>query len=214
MPRRRRFCPAGIPVHVIQRGNNRQVLFTSDKDIAAYANWLKEGAIKFDLRVHAWVFMTNHVHLLVTPLQNGAVSRLMQYLGRLYVRYFNYSHARTGTLFEGRFRSSLVQEDEYLLACQRYIELNPVRAGMVGDPGDYLWSSYRTHGLGTQAQLWTPHAVYLSLGDDAKARQKAYRGLMSELLEQQVMVKIRHCVNTGLVLGSEKFRKRVAGMIE
>ena len=139
MPGRRRLCPAGIPVHVIQRGNNRQVVFTSDKDIAAYANWLKEGAIKFDLRVHAWVFMTNHVHLLVTPLQNGAVSRLMQYLGRLYVRYFNYSQARTGTLFEGRFRSSLVQE---------------------------------------------------------------------------VMVKIRHCVNTGLVLGSEKFRKQVAGMIE
>ena len=85
---------------------------------------------------------------------------------------------------------------------------------MVGDPGDYLWSSYRTHGLSTQSQLWTPHAVYLSLGDDAKARQNAYRGLMSELLEQQVMVKIRHCVNTGLVLGSEKFRKRVAKMIE
>ena len=138
MPRRRRLCPAGIPVHVIQRGNNGQVFFTSDKDIAAYANWLKEGAIKFDLRVHAWVFMTNHVHLLVTPLQNAAVSRLMQYLGRLYVRYFNYSHARTGTLFEGRFRSSLVQEDEYLSACLRYIELNPVRAGMVGDPGDSL----------------------------------------------------------------------------
>ena len=214
MPRRRRFCPAGIPVHVIQRGNNRQVLFTSDKDIAAYANWLKVGAIKFDISVHAWVFMTNHVHLLVTPLQNGAVSRFMQYLGRLYVRYFNYSNARTGTLFEGRFRSSLVQEDKYLLACLRYIELNPVRAGMVGDPGDYLWSSYRTHSLGTQAQLWTPHAAYLSLGNNALARQKAYRELISELLEQEVMAKIRHCVNKGLVLGSEKFRKQVAVMIE
>ncbi len=124
-------------MHVIQRGNNRQTLFTLDQDVAAYANCLTEGAIKFDLRVHGWVFMTNHVHLLVTPMHHDSVSRVMQYLGRLYVRYFNYSYARTGTLFEGRFRSSLVQEDEYFLACLRYIELNPVRAGMVSDPGEY-----------------------------------------------------------------------------
>ena len=153
VPRSRRFCPAGIPVHVIQRGNNRQTLFNSDKDIAAYANWLTEGAIKFDLHVHGCVFMTNHVHLLVTPMQSESVSLLMQFLGRLYVRYFNYSYARSGTLFEGRFRSSLVQEEEYFLACLRYIELNPVRAGMVNDPGDYRWSSYRAHGFGIRMRL-------------------------------------------------------------
>ena len=107
-----------------------------------------------------------------------------------------------------------MQEDEYLLACLRYIKHNPVRAGIVGDPGDYLWSSYSAHGLNTQTQLWAPHAVYLSLGENAMARQKAYRGLINELLEQEVMVKIRHCVNTGLVLGSENFRKQVSGMIE
>jgi len=201
-------------VHLIQRGNNRQTLFTSDKDIAAYAHWLAAGAAKFDLRVHGWVFMTNHVHLLVTPDRNGSVSLLMQYLGRLYVRYFNYSYARTGTLFEGRFRSSLVQEDEYFLACLRYIELNPVRAGMVSDPGDYQWSSYHVHGLGVRAGLWQPHAAYISLGDDSIARQIAYRGLMSELVDLDVIAKIRHCANTGLVLGSEKFRKQVAVMVE
>ncbi len=201
-------------MHVIQRGNNRQTIFTSDQDIAAYANWLTEGAIKFDLRVHGWVFMTHHVHLLVTPMHHDSVSQVMQYLGRLYVRYFNYSYARTGTLFEGRFRSSLVREDEYFLACLRYIELNPVRAGMVSDPGEYRWSSYRAHGLGVRIRLWEPHAVYLSLGDDAMARQQAYRGLMSELLDLAVIAKIRHCANTGLVLGTEKFRKQVADMVE
>jgi putative transposase len=138
---------------------------------------------------------------------------VIQFLGRLYVRYFNYSYARSGTLFEGRFRSSLVQEEEYFLACLRYIELNPVRAGMVNDPGDYRWSSYRAHGFGIRMRLWEPHAVYLSLGDDIIARQKAYRGLMSELVDLDVIAKIRHCANTGLVLGSEKFRKQVAIMV-
>ena len=127
MPRRKRFCPCDIPVHIIQRGNNRQTLFTSDKDIAAYAHWLADGAEKYDLLVHGWVFMTNHVHLLITPKQVNSVSRLMQSLGRRYVGYFNYRYARPGTLFEGRFRSSLVQNDEYFLTCLRYIELNPVR---------------------------------------------------------------------------------------
>jgi putative transposase len=214
VPRRRRFCPAGIPVHVIQRGNNRQTIFTSDKDIAAYAHWLTEGADKFDVRVHGWVFMTNHVHLLITPDRNNSVSHLMQYLGRLYVRYFNYSYARTGTLFEGRFKSCLVQEEEYFLSCLRYIDLNPVRAGMVSTPGDYQWSSYRAHGLGVRARMWQPHAAYISLGDDDTARQIAYRGLISELVDLDVVAKIRHCANTGLVLGSEKFRKQVAVMIE
>ena len=138
----------------------------------------------------------------------------MQYMGRLYVRYFNDSYAPTGTLFEGRFRSSQVREDEYFLACLRYLELNPVRAGMLSDPGDYRWSSYRAHSLGVRIRLWEPHTVYLSLGDDALARQKAYRGLMSELLDLDVIAKIRHCANTGLVLGSKKFRKQVAAMVE
>jgi putative transposase len=199
-------------VHVIQRGNNRQTLFTSDRDIAAYAHWLAEGAEKFDLHVHGWVFMTNHVHLLLTPKQDDSVSRLMQSLGRRYVGYFNYAYARTGTLFEGRFRSSLVQSDEYFLTCLRYIELNPVRAGMVNDPGDYRWSSYRAHSFGLHTRMWSPHANYLALGNLTIDRQSAYRSLINETLEVDVIVKIRHCVNTGLVLGTEAFRSQIASM--
>jgi putative transposase len=200
-------------VHVIQRGNNRQTLFTSDKDMAAYAHWLREGAFKFDVKIHGWVFMTNHVHLLITPSQDKAISQLIQYLGRLYVRYFNFAYARSGTLFEGRFKSSLVQETRYFLTCLKYIELNPVRAGLVPDPGDYRWSSYRAHGFGVRAKMWTPHATYLAIGASAAARQKSYRDRVNQLVDQAVNRKIRHCANKGLVLGSEKFRVQVADMI-
>ena len=213
MPRRRRFCPRDVPVHVIQRGNNRQTLFTSDKDIAAYAHWLTEGAEKYDLLVHGWVFMTNHVHLLITPKQDHSVSRLMQSLGRRYVGYFNYSYARSGTLFEGRFRSSLVQNDEYFLTCLRYIELNPVRAGIVKDPGDYQWSSYRVHGFGLHTKMWAPHANYLALGNHPKRRQAVYRKLVVEAMDAEVIAKIRHCVNTSLVLGTDSFREQVSAML-
>jgi putative transposase len=161
MPRRARYCPAGLPVHIIQRGNNRQTIFTSDDDLAAYAHWLAEGARRFDVAIHGWVFMTNHVHLLATPAHVGNTSQLMQYLGRYYVRHFNYTYARSGTLFEGRFKSSIVQEDHYFLTCLRYIELNPVRAGLVKDPGDYRWSSYRAHAFEVNVGLWTPHSRYL-----------------------------------------------------
>ena len=197
---------------MIQRGNNRQTLFTSDKDIAAYAHWLADGAARFELLVHGWVFMTNHVHLLLTPQQDDSVSRLMQSLGRRYVGYFNFAYARTGTLFEGRFRSSLIQDAEYFLSCLRYIELNPVRAGMVKDPGDFRWSSYRIHGFGLTARMWTPHASYQALGSQPEDRQGAYRDLISEVLESDVIDKIRHCANSGLVLGSEAFRSQVASM--
>ena len=122
--------------------------------------------------------------------------------------------ARTGTLFEGRFRSSLVQEDKYLISCLRYIELNPIRAGIVDDPGNYRWSSYRAHGFGVRARMWAPHTAYLSLGDNEMMRQIAYRGLISELLDLDVIARTRHCANTGLVLGSDKFRKQVAAMGE
>ena len=111
MPRNPRFCPAGVPVHAIQRGNNRQVIFASDSDMAAYAHWLEEGAAKFDVAIHGWVLMTNHVHLLLTPGSDQSTSKMFQYLGRLYVRHFNFAYARSGTLFEGRYKSSLVQQD-------------------------------------------------------------------------------------------------------
>jgi len=209
MPRRRRFCPAGLPVHIVQRGNNKQVCFTSDDDMAAYANWLKEAAKKYGMAVHAWVFMTNHIHLLVTPVSDNAVSNCMQYLGRYYVRYFNFRYGRTGTLFEGRFNSSLVQSDYYLLACNRYIELNPVRAGLVQDPADYVWSSYRANAFGQSVQMWSPHKEYLTLGNTRRLRLKAYQQLFLSEMGSELITNIRNALNTGLVLGTDRFRAEV-----
>ena len=212
MPRKARFCPAEFPVHIIQRGNNRQACFTSDGDIAAYAHWLAEGAIKYGVDVHAWVFMTNHVHLLLTPQSEHAISSLMQFIGRLYVRRFNYRYTRSGTLFDGRFKSSLIQDNQYLLTCIQYIELNPIRAGLVNDPGDYRWSSYRSHAFGRPVDVWTPHAVYLALGSSLNNRQETYRDKTGVSISTEAIAKIRHCENTGLVLGTEEFRAQVEAM--
>jgi putative transposase len=196
-------------VHVVQRGNNRQVCFAANADLKAYANWLQEGAAKFGADIHAWVFMTNHVHLLLTPQNSDSVSRCMQYLGRHYVPYFNFRHCRSGTLFEGRFRSSIVQNQRYLLACQRYIELNPVRAGMVNDPADYTWSSYRAHAFGYAAKMWRPHAEYLALGSTAPLRRSAYRRLVAKKLSSKLITDIRVALNTGLVLGNDRFKREI-----
>ena len=209
MPRRRRDCPPGLPMHVVQRGNNRQPCFASNADFAAFANWLYESSNRYGVSIHAWVFMTNHIHLLLTPENGDSVSKCMQYLGRLYVRYFNRRYNRTGTLFEGRFKSCLVQSRRYLLACQRYIELNPLRAGMVCDPADYVWSSYRAHALGKSAKLWQPHAEYLALGQTQASRSHAYRALFNNELDSDVVTDIRQALNTGLVLGNERFRKEI-----
>lgn len=180
MPRLSRKCPPGLPVHVIQRGNNRQVCFASYSDLKACANWLREASDKFGVSIHAWVFMTNHIHLPMTPSNWSGVSQTMQYLGRYYVRYFNFTCQRSGTLYEGRFKSSMVQDRHYLLACQRYIELNPVRAGMVNDPADYLWSSYRSHAFGIKVKMWTPHSEYMALGATRSSRTAAYRNLLAK----------------------------------
>jgi len=175
MARLPRLCPTDIPQHVIQRGNNRQVCFAAKQDFAVFAGWLDEYAREFSVELHAWVFMTNHVHLLVTPREEAAVSRLMQALGRRYVRYFNREYRRSGTLWEGRYKSCLVQADLYLLNCQRYIELNPVRAKMVSAAGEYPWSSYQAHGLGLVVGMHTPHEIYLAFGADTETRLEAYR---------------------------------------
>lgn len=209
MARLPRICPIGIPQHVIQRGNNRQACFADERDFAAYADWLKEAARKFGVAVHAWVFMTNHVHLLMTPTVAGSVSRMMQTLGRRYVRYFNHTYRRTGTLWEGRFRSCLVEADTYLLTCQRYIELNPVRAGMVARPSDYHWSSFHANALGIASRLWTPHRTYLGLGGDALERAQAYLGLFDTPLGEQSAVEIRAATNMGLALGNDRFKEEI-----
>ena len=209
MARLPRICLPGVPQHIIQRGNNRQTCFASDEDCSAYAHWLDEYARKHRVAVHAWVFMTNHVHLLMTPETDVGVSRLMQTLGRHYVRYFNHTYRRTGTLWEGRFKSCVVDEENYFLICQRYIELNPVRANMVATPGDYKWSSYQANGLGKTIKLWTPHHVYHRLGASIDERTQAYRKMFFTHLDDTAVNEIRQTTQQGMVLGSKKFKEEV-----
>ncbi|MDH5766346.1 MAG: transposase [Gammaproteobacteria bacterium] len=209
MARLPRLSIPDIPQHIIQRGNNRQVCFASEDDFTAYAHWLEESAKKYQVKVHAWVFMTNHVHLLVTPSCETGVSNMMQTLGRKYVRYFNSIYKRTGTLWEGRFKSCLIEEDNYLLLCQRYIELNPVRANMIEHPADYRWSSFHANGYGQKAKLWTAHPLYLQLGKSVIERTKAYRELFVGHLDKSIINEIRDVSNQGMVLGSEQFKKQI-----
>ena len=205
MARLPRISPLGIPQHVIQRGNNRQVCFAQRQDFAVYAGWLGEYAQEFDVDIHAWVFMTNHVHLLVTPRKEHGVSKMMQALGRRYVRYFNRAYQRTGTLWEGRYKACLVQSEHYLLHCQLYIELNPVRAKMVTDPADYIWSSYQAHALGKRISFHCPHETFLNMFKQSENSFEAYRDLFRAKVDQALLQDIRNSVNSGMALGSEKF---------
>jgi len=209
MARLQRIAPLGIPQHIIQRGNNRQVCFACDQDMAFYASLLYEYSKKFSVSLHAWVFMTNHVHLLASPNMIDGVSNMMQSVGRRYVRYFNREYRRSGTLWEGRFKSSLVQSETYLLQCQRYIELNPVRAGMVSDPAQYVWSSYQCHALGKAIKMCTPHEEYRVLGDTASLRQSAYRALFRAHVDDELIKDIRSAVNKGMALGGERFKDEI-----
>ncbi len=210
MARLPRICLPNVPQHIIQRGNNRQVCFAGVEDFAAYAGWLDEYARKYGVAIHAWVFMTNHVHLLATPNTVDGISSLMQSLGRRYVRYFNHTYQRTGTLWEGRFRSCVVDAENYLLVCQRYIELNPVRAGMVNQPGEYAWSSFRSNGFGRPASFWSPHAVYRKLGPATETRASAYRELFKAHVDPKHADAIRSATNRNMALGNDRFKEEVA----
>jgi len=209
MARLLRIAPVGVPVHVIQRGNNRQVCFVADEDYAAYIDWLRKYSRKFGVDVHAWVMMTNHVHLLCSPQREQAISKMMQALGRHYVRYFNFEYRRTGTLWEGRYKSCLVQADSYLLKVYRYIELNPVRAEMVQSPGEYQWSSYHINGLGNVSDLCTPHPEYLALGAEKEERLSNYRGLFAHHIDRGFLDQVRSNINKNLALGTDRFKEEI-----
>lgn len=209
MARLERITPAGVPVHLIQRGNNRQVIFADGSDFKAYLNWLKEYSDKFSVSLHAWCLMTNHVHLLCTGDADDSISNMMQSIGRQYVRYFNHKYQRTGTLWEGRFRSCLVEAESYLLELYRYIELNSVRAGMVNSPDEYSWSSYRINALGVESDLCTPHERYLSLGLTVSERLQSYRSLFEIILAEPLIKDISHATNKGMAIGSEKFKQQI-----
>jgi len=214
MPRKRRFYLPDVPAHVIQRGNNRQTVFFCDDDYRAYLHWLKEGAERHGCAIHAYVLMTNHVHLLVTPRGRDSISRTIQYVGRRYVTYVNAQYGRSGTLWEGRHKGSIISSAAYLLACSRYIELNPVRAGMVSVPGDYKWSSYRANGAGELCPIIEHHALYLSLGNSAQSRQRAYRELFRGSLAPGQIHAIRSAVQTGTPLGNDRFRDQVEAALK
>lgn len=209
MPRKPRFYLPGIPAHIIQRGNNRQPTFFSEEDYQAFLNWLKDGANRHGCAIHAYVLMTNHVHLLVTPQEKESISRMIQFTGRNYVTYVNQKYGRSGTLWEGRHKGCIITADTYLLACSRYIELNPVRAGMVETPGEYPWSSYRENAHGEVTGIVKQHDLYAALGTSDEARQHAYRELFGNALEADQINAMRSTVQTGTPLGNDRFRDQI-----
>jgi putative transposase len=205
MARQPRLTLPDYPHHIIQRGNNRQAIFDGVADYQALLGLLQEAAQQHKVAVHSYVLMTNHLHLLATPQDEVGLSRLMQHVGRSYVRLFNKRAQRSGTLFEGRYKSTLIQTERYLLACMAYIDLNPVRAGMVAQPQDHPWSSYGHYaGLRTDPLL-TPHPHFWNLGNTPFAREAAYVELVRAGVSK---ADERSLTNTALrswALGDEDF---------
>lgn len=213
MPRRPRLRIAGIPFHVIQRGNNRSPCFFSEGDYYRYLGDLGQLSRQHAVAVHAYVLMTNHVHLLMTAEHADGVPLLMKFLGQRYVQYVNRRHERTGSLWEGRFRSCLVDTESYFLTLHRYIETNPVRAGMVRYPADYRWSSYRANAEGFPDSLLSPHSIVEALGRTPEERRTAYRHLFRDELTESQIERIRSTTNGGFVLGSDRFERRMAAQL-
>lgn len=212
MPRRPRIHLNGVPLHIVQRGHDREPCFFCEDDYNSYLHWLGEALTETECALHAYVLMTNHVHLLLTPKRGEAVPRLLMSLGRRYVQYVNRTYRRTGTLWDSRYKSSLVQAETYLLACQRYIELNPVRAAMVEDPAHYRWTSYRANGLGQPNARLTRHPLYQRLGRTDEERQAHYRGLFRAQLDRAATDDIRLALNQSQALGNARFYAKIEQM--
>jgi putative transposase len=214
MARLPRYFVQGIPLHLILRGNNREPIFANDEDCQFLKQALHDAAKRHDLRVHAYVFMTNHIHLLATPATEQSVPKTMQSVGRRYVQYFNLRYQRTGTLWEGRYRATVVDADKYLFECMRYIELNPVRAGMVGHPREFSWSSYRANAEGKADELVSPHRLYLAIDKDESARRLSYRALFKASVDETMLEEIRECTNKGWALGGGRFLSKIERLTE
>ena len=213
MPRIPRIAVPGVALHVVQRGNNRQAVFFHDTDYIAYLNLLFESAERYGASVHAFVCMTNHVHILLTPWEEVSASRVMQRLGASYTAGINSIYGRTGSLWEGRFKSSLVDSERYVLACYRYIELNPVRAGMVEYPAEYRWSSYRHHAETLSEYPIHPHSQWLALGSSGRERRQRYSELVAEGLRDEDVQTFRRCARKGLPAGSARFSAEIEGAL-
>lgn len=209
MPRKLRFYVPGAPVHAVQRGHNRSPIFFNDLDYLEYLRCLKQAADHYGCAVHAYVLMSNHVHLLLTPACADSIGRLFQSLGRHYVRYINQTYQRHGSLWEGRYKCNVIESQAYLLSCMRYIELNPVRAGMVDNPAKYRWSSYAANALGTSNAILTPQVEYVALGRLPIDRQSVYRSLFDRASSSEELALLRCALQTGTPLGNEKFKAEI-----
>ncbi len=209
MPRKPRFILPGVPVHIVQRGHSREPVFFEDADYLAYLSWLGEAAERYRCSIHAYVLMTNHIHILATPADTEGITRMMQYVGRHYVPYVNCTYGTSGSIWEGRYKASLIQAESYLLSCMRYIELNPVRADMVHSPAQYRWSSYRFNGQGKPDRLLTAHPLYQALGKEVKERTAAYKALFKAHVDEGALDEIRTAWQSGTPLGNEYFRDKI-----
>lgn len=214
MPRLPRYVLPGVPQHVIQRGNNRSPIFVAEEDYGCLRHYLHEASERNRCDIHAWVFMTNHIHVLLTPWREESIGKMMQSVGRRYVQYFNTTYRRSGTLWEGRYKATLIDSENYLFTCYRYIELNPVRANMVSHPGEYRWSSYHANALGREDRLVTHHDSYNALGSVPSERQEAYRKMFSAHIDEKTLEDIRQSTQKGWALGSERFRSEVEQLLD
>lgn len=210
MPRRARIIMPHVPVHLIQRGHNRHPCFFEECDFEYYLHWLEYFAGQFECEIHCYVLMNNHVHIATTPHEHDSLAHLMKSLNQRYVAHMNKVHQRTGTMWEGRFKSCLILDPDYFLTCMRYIELNPVRAGMVGHPREYRWSSYRANGEGSENSCITAHPAYLSLGQDELARRQAYRQLVAGPTDETAMTLLRRATNANHVVGNSSAMQELA----
>src|SRR5258706_15709251 len=218
MPRQPRILVDNLPLHIVQRGHNRERCFVTDNDYLQYLDWLTTAMQKANCQLHAYALVTNHVHLLITPLDAAMLPRMIISVGSRYVRYYNRTYNRSGTLWERRYNSALVATDSYLLACYRYIELNPVRAGIVSDPAEYRWSSYCANALGREERRVVPHSLFTALGHDESSRRNAYRMMFETNLDDETLDEIRRSTNrcqpVGQLVFQSRLRQRVKHEVE
>ena len=214
MPRKPRFFLPNVPVHIVQRGASRDPVFFEDEDYRAYAFWMKEAAIKHNVAIHAFVLMTNHVHILLTAQSGASVGHFMQHIGRRYVPFINHKYNRSGSIWEGRFKSSLVQSDRYFLAVMRYIELNPVRANIVEHPSLYRWSSFHHNGGAKQFSFITTHPAYNALSRNIEERIQNYLRLFEYHLDSHELSAIQTAWQTGTPLGDRYFKEKIEAQLK
>ncbi|MEA3404220.1 MAG: transposase [Pseudomonadota bacterium] len=209
MPRKSRFFLPDVPNHVVQRGRNRDPIFFESTDYYFYLDKLRDALDKYQVSLHAYVLMTNHVHLLMSAPTDNAISQVMQFVGRHYVPYVNKKYGFSGSLWEGRFKSSLIESEHYLLACMRYIELNPLRARMVQAPDNYVFSSYHANALSEPSLLITPHSEFIKLSDNLLVRGQYYAELFNQILSDDLMEDIRRGTASGTPIGTHYFKEKI-----